>query len=115
MSKDPTICVRDILEAIGKIETYIRRVDKGEFTDSTLLQDAVIRRLAIIGEAARNFPQELKDQHPDVPWQRIVGMRNRLIHEYGRVDIELTWEVIQQELPKLKHQLQNILSEIEKI
>ncbi len=109
MRKDPTIHLADILDAIGKIETYIRGVDEKGFEESTLLQDAVIRRLAIIGEAARALPQEIKAQYPEVPWQRIVGMRNRVIHEYRGVDLELTWQIILQELPKLATQVTEIL------
>ena len=109
MSKDSTIYLADILDAISKIETYTKGVDEEEFTASSLLQDAAIRRIAIIGQAARNLPQEIKDQYPEIPWQRIIGMRNRVIHEYRGVDVELTWGIIQKDLPKLKGQIQEIL------
>ena len=68
MSKDPTVYLADIFEDIGKIETYTEGVSEQKFTSSSLIQDAAIRRIAIIGEAARNLPQEIKDQYPDVPW-----------------------------------------------
>ncbi|MEW6448056.1 MAG: HepT-like ribonuclease domain-containing protein [Bacillota bacterium] len=72
-------------------------------------QDAVIRRLTIIGEAVKSISPELKRECPAIPWQKITGMRNILIHEYFGVDVELTWKTVQRDLPVLKRELLNIL------
>jgi len=66
------------------------------------LQDSVIRRIEIIGEAVRNIPWEIKQKYPDIPWKDIVGMRDILIHQYFGVDLKLTWKTVKNDIPKLK-------------
>ncbi len=109
MSTDSCVYLHDILESISLIEVYTESLTREAFLDSREKQDAVIRRLEVIGEATRNLPNELTEAHPEVPWSPIIAMRNRLIHAYGRVDLELTWEVVERELPKLKAQVRVIL------
>lgn len=75
-------------------------------------QDAVIRRLEIIGEAVKRLPNIIREQRPDVPWKRIAGMRDILIHEYFLVDLHATWNVVKNELPKLQRQIDVILAEL---
>ena len=82
--------VEHVLESIERIEEYTAGVTKEEFLKSTLLQDAVIRRLEVIGEAVKNMPEEIKARYPDVPWRQIASMRDVLIHKYFGVDLELT-------------------------
>ena len=72
------------------------------FLSSIELQDRVIRRLEIIGEAVKNLPDVLRADHPDINWREVAGMRDVLIHQYFDVDLELTWEVVQVDIPKLK-------------
>ena len=109
MPTDPSVYLQDILESIDLIEAYAKSLTRETFLDSREKQDAIIRRLEVIGEATRNLPRELTEAHPNVPWSRIIAMRNRLIHAYGRVDLELTWEVVERELPKLRAQVREIL------
>lgn len=75
------------------------------------MQDAVIRRIEIIGEAVKNLPSDLKQAHPETPWQDISDMRNKLIHAYFQVDLELVWEVITKDLPPFKEQVKALLDE----
>jgi uncharacterized protein with HEPN domain len=71
----------------------------GAFEQSELHQNAVIRPLEIIGEAARRLSQQTRDAHPDIPWDQMIGMRNRLIHEYFRVNLTTVWETVRDDLP----------------
>jgi uncharacterized protein with HEPN domain len=90
MSKrDPLLLMKDLCEAIEKIERYIGGMDRDSFTADEKTIDAVVRNLEIIGEAARQIPQEYKEKNTDVPWNLIVGLRNRIVHDYFGLDMEL--------------------------
>ena len=78
-----------------------------------MLQDAVVRRLEIIGEAVKHLPAEIKERNPDVPWKRIAGTRDVLIHDYFGVDVDLTWAVVKNSLPALRTQVTAILAELQ--
>ncbi len=80
-----------------------------DFENDERTVDAVIRNLEIIGEAARNIPLELRDKYSDIPWRRIVGLRNVVIHDYFGVDLEIIWEIITKDLLDLKEKIKGIL------
>ncbi len=105
MRKNVKIYLEHILEAINLIEEYIQDKKISEFLESKQLQDSVIRRIEIIGEAIKNIPGDFKNTHENIPWKEITGMRDILIHQYFGVDLELTWEVIKTDLPALREQI----------
>lgn len=109
MSKDVKVFIEHILESILLIETYTAEISKEEFLKSRQIQDAVMRRLEIIGEATKNIPEDFRKEHPDIPWREIAGMRDILIHEYFGVDLELTWTTVKENLPNLKQKLSRII------
>ncbi len=111
MKKDPKIFVSHILDSIELIEQYSKKMTQAKFLKRPASQDAIIRRLEIIGEAVKNLPAPFKGKYSKVPWKQIAGMRDILIHEYFDVDLILTWKVVKQELPSIKKQLFEILSE----
>ncbi len=100
IDRDRTLLL-DIVLASRKIQQYVAGVDGETFEQSTLLQDASVRQLEILGEAARRLSQPMRDSYPDIPWSAILGMKNRLIHDYNRVNTAIIWNVIFQELPDL--------------
>ncbi len=109
MKNDPHLYLTHILESIEWIEKDIAGLTFEQFLSNVPIQDAVIRRLEIIGEATRNLPSELKLTHPEIKWAEIAGMRNVLIHEYFGVNVERVWETVQQDIPHLKNAVQRLL------
>ncbi len=99
------------MDSILLLEDYTRDVKQNEFVKNLPLQDAIVRRLEIIGEAVKNLPPSFCSKHPEIPWKQIAGMRDILIHKYFSVDLVLTWKVVKQEIPAIKKQLISILTE----
>lgn len=101
----------DILHSVQAITNYTAGYGPEQFLRDSKTQDAVLRRLLVAGEAAARLTQETRDQFPEIPFQKIVGMRNRVVHDYGQVDFEIIWETIENHLPLLLEQLQLFFAE----
>ncbi|HUI64473.1 MAG TPA: DUF86 domain-containing protein [Bacteroidota bacterium] len=97
-----------------KITDYIGSMDQQEFAKSALTTDAVVRNLEVIGEAAPRIPETFKAHHPEVPWRRVVGLRNRIVHEYFGVDLGIVWSVVTEDLPPLKSEILGIIESLKK-
>jgi len=105
MKKDPKIFLAHILESIGEIERNIQNLTEEEFLANTTIQDAIIRRLEIIGEATKNLPEPFKSEHPNIEWRKVAGLRDVIVHGYFRLSLKLIWKIAQNNIPELKKQL----------
>jgi uncharacterized protein with HEPN domain len=111
MEKDDSIYLQHVLDAINTVQEYLQGVNEEKFKATRLLQDGAIRQIEIIGEAVRHISKDIRKAYPEIPWQDIAGMRDKLIHDYFGVDIEKVWDTAQQDLPVLKEQVVGILKE----
>jgi uncharacterized protein with HEPN domain len=109
MSKEDTIYLSHIVEAISRIEKYSFNLTKTDFMKNELVQAGSIRELEIIGEATKHLSESFKSKYSDVPWKKISGMRDKLIHDYFGVDIDAVWETIQKDIPDLQKKIQAIM------
>ncbi len=112
MTRDPLLYIEDILTCIENIERYTAGADKMRFAEDTQLQDAVVRRLEIIGEAVKNIPAAITGRYPDIPWRTIAGLRDVLVHEYFGVNIERVWTVVTEDISPLKGHIQAVARDI---
>ena len=101
--------IKHIRDAIDLIFEYTEDLNKTSFNLKDMIQDAVIRRIEIIGEAAKNVSIDFREKYPDIPWKIIAGMRDKLIHGYFNVDVERVWNVIVKDIPALKKQIEDII------
>lgn len=106
------VFLQDVLKSIKKIQRYIQGKSYNEFIKDDLLIDGVIRNLEVIGEAIKNIPVSLRKMYPSVKWKKIAGLRDILIHEYFGIDYELLWDVIENEIPSLHKQIEEILRDL---
>jgi len=112
--RDHKLYVEDVLQSMDRIERYTRGQTFERFRRSEMVADAVIRNLEIIGEAARSIPQEVRQRHPDIPWTRMIGLRNIAIHEYFGVDLGIIWEIVRRNLPETRSKIVALLEKPEK-
>jgi len=114
MSKrSPKLLVEDIWESIEKIERYIESMTQDNFQSDEKTTDAVVRNLEIIGEAAGRLPEDFINQHSEIEWVKIIGLRNRIVHEYFGVDLQIIWQVLKKDIPVFKAYLKNIRSQLD--
>lgn len=105
--------IADILTAIQEVEDFTRAMGYENFAGDKKTVNAVVRSLEVMGEAAKRVPDAVRLQYPDVPWKRMTGMRDKLIHEYSGVDLEIVWTVVKTELPPVKPLIEHILRDLE--
>jgi uncharacterized protein with HEPN domain len=109
MKKDDTVYLHHILDAIGLIEEYSKGMSENEFLANSMAHDAVVRQIEIIGEAARNVSDEFRKKHRTLPWIKMIGIRNKIIHEYFNVNYAIVWDTINDDLPGLKKSIKKII------
>ena len=112
--KDPSIFLGHILDNIEKIENGIKNMSEVEYAKNVDIQDATLRRLEVIGEAVKNLPYAFRKKYPAVPWKKMAGIRDVLIHEYFGVDMYLVWKISVTNIPKLKKQILKIIEGLQK-
>lgn len=109
---DNTVFLKDILICIAKIERYLRGFDFVKFQNDELVTDAVVRNVEIIGEASNNLTRDFRSKNPHIEWRKIINTRNRIIHGYATVDLEIIWNITQNDLKPLKEEIEKILEDL---
>jgi uncharacterized protein with HEPN domain len=111
MSKrDPDLLLEDIAAAMEKIERYVDGLALDTFKADEKTVDAVVRNLEVIGEAVNKLPKLYKENHSDIPWQQVAGLRNRIVHEYFGLDLEMIWFIISSDLPQFRGRVLELLA-----
>jgi uncharacterized protein with HEPN domain len=108
MWRDPA-WILDILHAARKASEYSRGLTEKEFMANSVVQDAIVRQLTILGEAAKRVSQEFRTGHPEIPWKKIAGLRDVVVHDYFHVDLKTVWKIVKEELPTLIRTLEPIV------
>jgi uncharacterized protein with HEPN domain len=105
MKRNIKLYLQDIWESTLAIEEYTQNLAEDEFYSNCQVQDAIIRRLEIIGEAVKNIDDDFRNKYPQIPWKKIAGMRDIIAHEYFGVKLERVWDVLRKDLPHIKQQM----------
>ena len=113
IKKDPLVFIKHIRDSINEIDSFTKNVSKDKFIEEKLIQNAVIRSIEVVGEAVKNLPKDFKSKYKVIPWNKIAGMRDKIIHNYFGIDLETVWKVVKESIPELKNNIKNILEEQE--
>ena len=109
MSRDVNLFLEDMQTACEKVARYVKNMKQKQFLEDEKTYDAVVRNLTIIGEAVKNVPQEFRELHLDIEWRKIAGFRDIAVHDYFGIDEDILWDIIQNEIPYLLKQLNQII------
>nr|MDO8098476.1 DUF86 domain-containing protein [Candidatus Njordarchaeota archaeon] len=101
--------LKDILDAISEVESFTKGLSYDHFRDDRKTVNAVVRSIEVIGEAAKRIPKAIRDKHGEVPWKKMAGMRDKLIHGYFGIDLEILWKAVNKEIPALRKPIQDVL------
>lgn len=112
MTKENKVFLQHILECIDKIESYLQNFDYAKFQNDTKTIDAVVRNVEVIGEAANNLTRDFRSNNLQVEWRKIIATRNRIIHGYASVDLEIIWNITQSDLGSLRVEIEKILENL---
>lgn len=112
MKRKSSLYIKDIIDAITKIEEFIQDMDFNDFVQDDKTTSAVVRKLEIVGEAAKQLPNEVRDRFPEIPWSPMAKTRDKIIHFYHGVDYEIMWKIIKEDLPLIKPHLTRIYNEL---
>lgn len=109
--RDWRVFLEDMLQSMEKIEDYTEGTDFNSFVRNPMMVDAVIRNLEVIGEACKYVPARIREEHDEIPWKAIIGLRNIAIHKYFSLDLENIWKIIKDDLPKNKEIFRKVFGE----
>ncbi|MCY3602546.1 MAG: DUF86 domain-containing protein [Chloroflexi bacterium] len=107
------IYVRDMIECCDRVLMHTAGLDRAQVFDTAIVRDARLWNIGILGEAANNMPEAVREAHPDIPWREIIDARNRIIHGYGDIDEDVAWDIISRDIPDLLSRLRELLVEAE--
>lgn len=106
--------LQDILDSINDIDVFIKGMNYRQFKNDRKTVNAVVRSIEVIGEASKKIPKNIRDKYPELPWKKMAGMRDKLIHEYFGIDMEILWKAAKEEIPHLRPAIQKILRDLQK-
>lgn len=112
MKKDDSVFLNHIVDGAKLIGEYLAGASRDGFVANRMVQDAVIRELEVIGEATKNISEDLRSKYPDIPWNKMSGMRDKLIHGYFGVDLDAVWDTATKDIPELAKRIESILRSI---
>ena len=106
---EDSLLLNDVLDAIVRIESYIQGVNKDTFFNHLMMQDAVMHQIEIIGEASNRISDTFQDEHPELPWMEMRAIRNKIVHDYRGIELEIIWDTVTNNLPGLKKAVKHLL------
>jgi uncharacterized protein with HEPN domain len=113
-SRNYILFLEDIVNSMEKVKTYINNLTYAEFSEKDIVIDAVVRNLEVIGEAAKNVPMKIIEENKQIPWRRMIGLRNIISHEYFGIDLNIVWTIITKNLPDTRKDIEELIGKLRK-